>query len=225
MSERDVVGPTPSGAALFSERGCLVIRQFIPLADLAALSEAFDQAVATATGRSSDHAGRLDAGPESLVTVVSPEVLVPALRDSRLAREAHRVFAMLFDVPESRVLCGWRSFLKPAGGGETPWHQDAAYRPPPHNGGTVWLPLDPATEESGCLEFLPGSHLGPLLGHSVQGHHLVTSPPGRGAAVSCPLELGDVSVHSCLTAHRAGPNRTSRPRRALAIVCQIRPVE
>ena len=122
-----------------------------------------------------------------------------------------------------RKLCGWRCFLKPSGGDVTPWHQDAAYRPPPHHGGTVWLPLDPATFESGCLEYLPGSHRGPVLEHALYRHHLVTEPISADRAISCPLSLGDVSIHNCLTVHRAGANRTAKPRRAFAVVCQVAP--
>ena len=103
----------------------------------------------------------------------------------------------------------------------TPWHQDAAYRPPPYHGGTAWLPLDPATTESGCLEYLPGSHRGPVLKHVVHGHHFVAEPQGVDAAVNCLLSIGDASAHNCLTVHRAGANRTSRPRRAFAVVFQV----
>ncbi len=166
-----------------------------------------------------DHTGRNRcAGQHS-----SNPTLSQLLHDSRLVREARRVMSVLFKVSEDRLLCGWRCFLKPSGGDVTPWHQDAAYRPPPHHGGTVWLPLDPATFESGCLEYLPGSHRGPVLEHALHGHHLVTEPIGVDQAISCPLSLGDVSIHNCLTVHRAGTNRTAKSRRAFAVVCQVAP--
>ena len=56
----------------------------------------------------------------------------------------------------------WNSsfFAKPAGGGHaTPWHQDGEYWPiRPLATCTVWIALDPATPENGCLEVIPGSH-------------------------------------------------------------------
>jgi Phytanoyl-CoA dioxygenase (PhyH) len=215
--------PTPEDATFFRDRGFLILRGLLSQDEVAELAGAFDAAVKRATGLSPDAAGVSGDGPDSLVTVVSPEALAPMLRASRLVSEARRVMSYLFEVSEDRLLCGWRCFLKPSGGDVTPWHQDAAYRPRPHHGGTVWLPLDPATFESSCLEYLPGSHRGPVLEHALHGHHLVTEPIGVDRAISCPLNLGDVSIHNCLTVHRAGANHTARPRRAFAVVCQVAP--
>ncbi len=222
MSAPAVQSPTLEEAAFFRASGFVTLRGLLSPEDLAGLAGAFDQAVERATGCSPDAAGVSSNGSESLVTVVSPEASAPALRASRLVREARRVMSVLFEVPEQRLLCGWRCFLKPSGGGVTPWHQDAAYRPPPHHGGTVWLPLDPATTESGCLEYLPGSHRGPVLEHELHANHFVANP-GVDRGTSCPLSLGDASVHNCLTVHRASANRTLRPRRAFAVVCQVVP--
>jgi Phytanoyl-CoA dioxygenase (PhyH) len=214
-------GPTPDEAILFRARGFLTLRGLLTRDEVAELAECFDEVVKRATGRSPAAAGVSGDRPEPLVTVVSPEALEPTLRASRLVREARRAMSVLFEAPEERLLCGWRSFLKPSGGDATPWHQDAAYRPPPYCGGTVWLPLDPATLESGCLEFLPASHQGPVLAHTLHGHHFVAEPRNVDAAVPCPLSVGDASVHNCLTVHRAGSNRTAKPRRAFAVVCQV----
>ena len=68
-----------------------------------------------------------------------------------------------------------------------------------------------------------GSHRGRVLEHALHANHLVTEPVGVDRAVSCPLSLGDVSIHNCLTVHRAGTNRTAKPRRAFAVVCQVVP--
>ncbi len=54
---------------------------------------------------------------------------------------------------------------KPANvGSAQPWHQDLAYLVPEqrleYSGAiTIWIALDPATKENGCLEFYPGSHI------------------------------------------------------------------
>ena len=56
----------------------------------------------------------------------------------------------------------WNSsfFAKPAENGKkTPWHQDGEYWPlRPLATCTVWLAIDDATVENGCLKFMPGSH-------------------------------------------------------------------
>jgi hypothetical protein len=223
MSALAVSSPTHAEAEFFRARGFVTLRGLLLPTEVAELAGAFDAAVKRATGRSSDVAGVSGGRSEPLVTIVSPEASSPALRASRFVGEARRVMSVLFEVPEERLLCGWRCFLKPSGGGLTPWHQDAAYRPPPHHGGTVWLPLDPATMESGCLEYLPGSHQRPVLEHALHGHHFVAEPENENGATASPLDLGDVSVHNCLTAHRAGANRTAKPRRAFAVVCQVTP--
>jgi ectoine hydroxylase-related dioxygenase (phytanoyl-CoA dioxygenase family) len=215
--------PTPEDAVFFRDCGFLTLHGLLSQGEVAELAATFDEAVKRATGRFPHAAGISDNGADSLVTVVSPEAFTPMLRDSRLVSEARRIMSVLFRVSEDRLLCGWRCFLKPCGGDVTPWHQDAAYRPPPHHGGTVWLPLDPATFASGCLEYLPGSHRGPVLEHALHGHHLVAEPMGVDRAISCPLSPGDVSIHNSLTVHRAGANRTAKPRRAFAVVCQVVP--
>ena len=45
--------------------------------------------------------------------------------------------------------------------GEKPWHQDAAYfrGSDPNLMFGVWMALDPATRENGCMEVIPASHL------------------------------------------------------------------
>lgn len=56
----------------------------------------------------------------------------------------------------------WNSsfFAKPAKGGqETPWHQDGEYWPiEPLATCTVWIAIDRATLDNGCLQVIPGSH-------------------------------------------------------------------
>ena len=55
----------------------------------------------------------------------------------------------------------WNSsfFAKPAlNGYKTPWHQDGEYWPiRPVATCTVWLAIDDATVENGCLKYMPGS--------------------------------------------------------------------
>ena len=56
----------------------------------------------------------------------------------------------------------WNSsfFAKPAANGKkTPWHQDGEYWPlRPLATCTVWLAIDDATVENGCLKFMRSSH-------------------------------------------------------------------
>ncbi len=116
-------------------------------------------------------------------------------------------------------------FLKPAdGGGPKPVHQDNFYFGPSDPNGvvTAWLALDDATEENGCLFFADGSHR-----DGVHPHFAPESEPfnlqipaeivARYEMTAAPVSRGGVSFHHGTTLHQSGPNRSSRPRPAVAI--------
>ena len=117
-------------------------------------------------------------------------------------------------------------FTKPARvGKETPPHQDGFYfKLEPSEALTLWLALDVVNEENGCVRFVSGSNrrgmrphqLSNVLGFS-QG--IVDYGEADNAAeVAIHADPGDLSVHHCMTIHRADPNPSERPRRALGFV-------
>lgn len=85
---------------------------------------------------------------------------------------------------------------------------------------TVWLALDDATLENGCLYYVPGSHLSRKFDN-------VGITQGLGAlfevypewadvaAVPCPVGAGGALFHNGLTFHGAGANMTPGRRRAM----------
>ncbi len=106
------------------------------------------------------------------------------------------------------------------------WHQDG--HPWAERGireaVTVWVAVDPATEASGCLWVVPGSHrLGarPLEARSEPPNVFGWASPAdlvdEGSAVPVELDRGDVSLHHPALLHRSGPNRTTTRRAALAL--------
>lgn len=126
-------------------------------------------------------------------------------------------------------------FKPPGHPHETPWHQDMAYagmpaapagRAIPLETIQFWVALDDVDEENGCMHFVPGAHLEPLLEHVVAGGE--PHDPGRLLAladpseqieldrvVAAPLAAGGATMHSYGTPHMTTPNRsTDRPRRA-----------
>jgi len=109
----------------------------------------------------------------------------------------------------------------------TPWHQDISYgarhvkNPADLLRWNIafWIPLQTATIESGCMQFIPFSHLGNILsnhtiGHDPEAHTLETDGVDTARAVACPIALGSATMHAPKTLHYTGPNKTDNPRRA-----------
>jgi len=90
---------------------------------------------------------------------------------------------------------------------------------------TAWLALSPATVESGCMDFVAGSHKNPILPHTdtYSEHNLLSR--GQEIAVDVAetdkthIELapGQMSLHHGLTIHGSGPNRSDDRRIGMAI--------
>lgn len=112
------------------------------------------------------------------------------------------------------------ALLKPPGiGREKPWHQDHAYFNLP--AGThvvgVWIALDDATPENGCMHFLPGGHRnGPVPHFNRRDWQICdTEILGKHQAVAAPLKAGGCVVFDGLVPHGTPQNRTDTRRRAL----------
>ena len=137
----------------------------------------------------------------------------------------------LLDIAESLIggnvqLFQDQALYKPANnGGPIPWHQDNAYwRCQPADLVSIWIALDNADEENGCMNVIPGSHVSGVVEHSRaktgDGNTsaiLQTSQVDDSKAVSIPLSAGHAMVHHCLMFHTTLPNYSSRDRRAMVI--------
>jgi ectoine hydroxylase-related dioxygenase (phytanoyl-CoA dioxygenase family) len=83
---------------------------------------------------------------------------------------------------------------------------------------TIWLTLDEASVESGCMNFIPGSH-DRVVPHDFEGDSaslFVRDPDLREVEV-CPMSAGEASVHNARIVHATGPNTTSYQRRAWSL--------
>ena len=113
----------------------------------------------------------------------------------------------------------------PHTGMEIKWHQDAPYwNVSGNHAGGVWIALDDVDEENGCIRFVRGSHRRGMRPHqlsNVMGFSQGINDYGdndRALEVPILLEPGDVTAHHSMTIHRADPNHSERPRRALGFV-------
>ncbi len=95
---------------------------------------------------------------------------------------------------------------------------------------TAWIPLSPATPQSGCMDFVRGSHKNAILPHQdTFGENNLLS---RGQEVkvdvhendktAIEIHPGQMSLHHGLTIHGSGPNR-SDDRRIACVIRYIRP--
>jgi phytanoyl-CoA hydroxylase len=115
-------------------------------------------------------------------------------------------------------------FKQPHIGGEVGWHQDATflYTQPVSVVG-LWMALDDATIENGCMTALAGAHRGPLRRRfqSERGvmamRVLDETPWPEDAEVAIEAPRGSVVVLHGLLPHASGPNLSARPRHAYSL--------
>ena len=123
----------------------------------------------------------------------------------------------------------WNSsfFSKPALNGKaTPWHQDGEYWPiRPMATCTVWLAIDAASEENGCLEYIPGSHKAKkALSHETNNsdqytlnQELLSTEFDPSKAYSLELEAGQMALHDAFIVHGSGVNNSLNSRRGMTL--------
>ena len=111
------------------------------------------------------------------------------------------------------------ALLKPAHiGKEKPWHQDAAYFnwSPPEKIIGIWIALDPATAENGCMHAVPGTHIAGPVPHT---HDRDCQIPDAAVAVErdvmVPLKPGGAMLFSALVHHGTPTNTSPSARWAL----------
>jgi len=111
------------------------------------------------------------------------------------------------------------------------WHQDAGYTYNKKEGGenkaqlenlrmvNLWTSFVPATEENGCMQFIPGTHKLGLVPHTYQKYYLEIDKeylePHLSKAVTIAMQPGDVVLFSNLLYHWGLPNRAETIRWSL----------
>jgi len=126
-------------------------------------------------------------------------------------------------VGERVVAVNFQFFRKPPGGLATPPHQDGFYfmLEPPGKAITLWLALDKVDNKNGCLGYKPGSHKLGLQPHqptNTLGFSQGLTVYSEDGEVEMTANPGDLVAHLPGTVHKAGPNQSKRPRRALGMI-------
>jgi phytanoyl-CoA hydroxylase len=120
---------------------------------------------------------------------------------------------------EEPVLVQNMALLKPPhGGGEKPWHQDMAYGPLAFDKAVVgvWIALDEAGIDNGCMHVIPRSHMdGGVPHYARRDWQICDTSVHVEKDVPVPLAPGGVLFFHGLLHHGTPPNFSVKRRRAL----------
>ncbi|MDR3711123.1 MAG: phytanoyl-CoA dioxygenase family protein [Capsulimonadaceae bacterium] len=144
--------------------------------------------------------------------------LKPALK--RLVEPSHRLMQIVSQLigPDPILFQDMALVKPPFIGSEKPWHQDNAYFSvaPLDSVCGVWIALDDATVDNGCMYVIPGWHKRGALGH----HHgtdceIAARKLPVEEAVPVPIAAGGAMFFYGMLPHQTPPNTSPARRRAL----------
>ncbi|MFN0123151.1 MAG: phytanoyl-CoA dioxygenase family protein [Blastocatellia bacterium] len=132
----------------------------------------------------------------------------------RLISLLHRILGAAPHMFQSMAL------IKPPRGREKPWHQDHAYFTLPIDAPVagVWIALEQATAENGCMRVLPGWHKrGPFTHFQIRDWQLCDdeSRVFKNECRAVPLDPGGMLIFDSYLPHGTPANDTPRGRKAL----------
>jgi phytanoyl-CoA hydroxylase len=115
-----------------------------------------------------------------------------------------------------------KALIKPPRvGREKPWHQDHAYWNLPLDATvvTVWIALDEAAVDNGCLFVIPGSHReGPVVHFRRRDWQICDDSVQTQRVVAAPLKPGGALLFDSYLQHGTPTNTSAKRRRALQFV-------
>ena len=213
----------------FLQNGYLALSAITTLEEVSRLHVLFErlfrERVGFSEGLHHDLVGHDEEGkPLALPQIFDPSNFAPDLRNTQFRANALAIAKQLLG--EEAIPYFEHAILKPAYyGALTPWHQDEAHG---SDSGweqvSFWMPLQEATHENGCMNYIPRSHRAGILEHSSPDNDsTIPALECRGDfdpadAVACPLPAGGCAIHHGRTLHYAGSNRSSVPRCAYILV-------
>ncbi len=117
-------------------------------------------------------------------------------------------------------LYGDQLFMKPPQvGTEVPWHQDSAsWRDIfPMELVSAWTAIDEATEENGCLTYIPGTHRWGMMHKDKVKWFSSEFGSDQWPIISAPLKPGSISFHHSLALHHTSANLSGKRRRGYSV--------
>lgn len=227
--------PQESDLEHYSSQGYAIFRGLFSPAEIEDMAAAADQLYAEgfAHGRSFRHGNLFydvaQGESEPLVRMVQwPSYHQPVMNRVRLDRRIAAILEPLLG-PDLKQIINQVHWKAPSGLGHFAWHQDsrsrrpaAAYRNLATSYVQTGIAIDPHRPQSGCMKFVPRSHLrGNLgmdcskraLGAPMTGDALQAVGLSASDAVELLLEPGDLAIWSPYLVHGSGTNRSDHKRR------------
>lgn len=211
----------------YAENGFVVIDDFLDAAELEQWRMAVDEAVAARgtlkmAGRGAEQ--RWHSGDSYYDNVFVQRINLwqdnEKMRQLMLDARIGEMAAKLAGVEGIRI---WhdQALIKQPWGNPTGWHLDNPYWSfSSRQAISIWVALDDATLENGCLYFMPGTHKTATFDNSSIGQNIgdlfkLYPAWASNKTIAAPMKAGSCSFHNGLLAHGAGANMTPGWRRAM----------
>lgn len=208
----------------YDENGVIHVPEFLSAKDVSEIREELERYIhEDLRGKPADAATR-EADGEQVRNLWRLEEHNPCLR--KFAERADLLQLVRTLLNGEPVLAAIETFNKPAKvGSGVPPHQDNAYFcRTPADMLTIWIAIDPVTNENGPVTYIKGSHLNGVLptkpsgvkGNSIGlAEEVATAPEAEFCGILAP---GDATIHHCNTIHWSAPNTTDSPRLGFLMV-------
>ena len=222
---------TPAQIDFYQNNGYVIIEDFLNKSDLETWREAVTEALQERNGQKiPGRAGKtgeddgINKDTEYMAKVF--DQLINLWQTNNKVREIMfdpnlgEMAAKLSGVDGIRI---WhdQALIKRPWGNPTSWHLDTPFWSfSDRRAISIWVALDDATLENGCLFFIPGSHKktgfeNPGIGKNMDSIFTFYPEFKPLGSVSAPMKAGSCSFHNGLTIHGANANMTPGSRRVM----------
>ena len=219
----------PEQIAFYKENGYLVVRQAFNPKEV---QDAIDGLVALIMGSRPDFKHVYFEGKaKEILPTLGPDQRQDAVRkigafieyDARLKAISHHAEILatlkkLMGGSDAEMFQDMALIKPPRLGREKPWHQDKAYFEYALNTPVVgvWIALDEATIENGCMQIMPGRHKeGPILHFQRRDWQICDNTMLGQKSIAVPLKPGGLLFFDGMMPHGTPHNSSPNRRRAL----------
>ncbi len=222
---------TPTQIDFYQENGYIIIEDFLSTEELESWRHAVSEAILERNGQKipgkSGKTGEEDGinkDSEYLAKVFDQLINLwqtsEKMKEIMFNSQIGEMAAKLAGVDGIRILHD-QALIKQPWGNPTSWHLDTPFWSfSDRRALSIWVALDDATLENGCLFFIPGSYKqtgfdNPGIGKNMDSIFAFYPQFKTAASVAAPMKAGSCSFHNGLTIHGAHANMTPGSRRAM----------